>query len=159
MLEGAEHVRGGATGSNPHQGVSGPETPLLQIAAAGLSEVFQPLGTAQQRRGSARQHPLHQLRWRTERGGTFGGIEHPEAAGGAGSEIEEATTAAQAGSDRINSGGQGLPGIFDGLLRLPIVAAEERHQRGCIELVKLLAGRIGLFGEQVAAAAHGTVGR
>ena len=80
MLQGPEHVGGGATCRNPHQAVAGAEASLLQILAAGFGQVFQPLRAAQQGSCPTCKNSLNELWWAAEGGRTLRRIKYPKSA-------------------------------------------------------------------------------
>ena len=62
------YIRGGATGSNPHQGISTAETTLKQILASAIRGILKTLRAAQQRRCSSSQYTLDEF-WRAAKRG------------------------------------------------------------------------------------------
>jgi len=144
------HVGGGASGGDAHQGITGLEATGDQVIAAGIAEILQTLGTAQQGRCPAGQHPLHQFRGAAEGGGTLRCIQNTEPPGGAGTEVKQAAPVGQPLADGIDRIRQGRRRGGHGLLGPAILIAEQRHQVGGAEGIQLAAAGVGLFGEQVA---------
>ena len=106
MLQSPVHIGRGAAGGDRHQGIGRTEAPGLQILPAGLEQILQSFGTAQQCRRPTGQHALHQLGITAEGGRTLGSIQHPESTGGAGPQVEQAAASAQAVCDRLHRLGE-----------------------------------------------------
>ena len=106
MAQAAKHVGGGTAGGDPHQAVARGEPGPLQIFPAGLAQILQALGAAQQRRSSTSQHALHQAGITAEGGRALRRIEHAETARGPRPQEEEAATSRQPCGNRVHRSGE-----------------------------------------------------
>src|ERR1019366_1255022 len=150
LVDGAQHVGSASAGGDAAENILRGEAAGEEIADADGGVVFGGFRGAGKGSFPARDDALDEIGRNVESGRAFSGIEHAEAAAGAGADVEEPAAAVEGRYDGIRGAGDLRDFRGDSIGDLAVLIADDPEHGGGIELIDAGRGRVGLFCEQLA---------